>query len=140
MDTKRRSYDIYDIEERVHALELGGTPTPGGGSWDYSTEAVNTGQKWIDGKDIYCKTFVFESAITITGGQWVSLIADSGISNIIEGIVIDNETKGAYVGLFGISGDYVKVYLSTGGKANALILRYTESTASKSSRSKRGSR
>lgn len=28
MDTKRRSYDIYDIEERVHALELGGGNTP----------------------------------------------------------------------------------------------------------------
>ena len=24
MDAKRRSYDIFDIEERVHALELGG--------------------------------------------------------------------------------------------------------------------
>lgn len=28
MDTKRRSYDIFDIEERVHALELGGGNTP----------------------------------------------------------------------------------------------------------------
>lgn len=26
----------------------------GGSSWDYSTTEVNTGQKWIDGKDIYC--------------------------------------------------------------------------------------
>ena len=60
MDTKRRSYDIYDIEERVHALELGGgdTPTPGGGSWDYSTDEVDTGQKWTDGKEIYCKVII----------------------------------------------------------------------------------
>lgn len=29
-----------------------------GGGFDYSTtNMVNTGQKWIDGKDIYCKTF-----------------------------------------------------------------------------------
>ena len=138
MDTKRRSYDIYDIEERVHALELGGGDTPSpGGSWDYSTEEVNTGQKWVDGKDIYCKTFVFESPITITGAQWTSLIEDFGISNIIEGVVLDDETKGAYVGLFGISSNYVKVYLSTGGKAHSLILRYTKSTTSKSSRKKR---
>lgn len=34
----------------------------GGSSWDYSTTEVNTGQKWIDGKDIYCK--VINSTLT----------------------------------------------------------------------------
>lgn len=29
----------------------------GGSSWNYSTSEVNTGQKWTDGKDIYCKVF-----------------------------------------------------------------------------------
>lgn len=29
--------------------------TGGGSGWNYSTNEVNTGQKWIDGKDIYCK-------------------------------------------------------------------------------------
>lgn len=29
----------------------------GGSSWNYSTSEVDTGQKWIDGKDIYCRVF-----------------------------------------------------------------------------------
>lgn len=54
MDIKRRSYDIYDIENRVHQLELGGGDTPEPTTWDYSTTETATGQKWIDGKDVYC--------------------------------------------------------------------------------------
>lgn len=26
-------------------------------TWNYSTSEVNTGQKWIDGKDIFCKVY-----------------------------------------------------------------------------------
>lgn len=29
----------------------------GGSSWNYSTSEVDTGQKWIDGRKIYCKVF-----------------------------------------------------------------------------------
>ena len=31
-------------------------------TWDYSTSEVNTGQKWIGGKEIYCK--VYQHALT----------------------------------------------------------------------------
>lgn len=136
MDTKRRSYDIYDIEERVHALELGGgdTPTPGG-SWDYSTDEVNTGQKWIDGKDIYIKTFTFESPVTITGSQWVNLADDFGVSNIIDGFVTDNEIKGVYLGLFGISTNKIKFYMTQGGKAYSFTIRYTKTSSDSKKRS-----
>lgn len=44
----------YKLDERVTALEEGGG---GGGLPDYSTDEQATGQKWIDGKDIYFKTF-----------------------------------------------------------------------------------
>lgn len=93
MDTKRRSYDIYDIEERVHALELGGLPTPGGGSWDYSTDEVSTGQKWINGKDIYCKVF---NNLNKTLFDWTDLGVDaSDIDVFVNGYVIgDDAGKG----------------------------------------------
>lgn len=38
----------YNLEERVKAVEEGNA---------YSTSEHKTGQKWIDGKDIYCKVY-----------------------------------------------------------------------------------
>ncbi len=43
---------------------------------NYSTNEVNTGRKWIDGKDIYEKVIVLESAVNVTT-NW----SDLGISN-----------------------------------------------------------
>lgn len=89
MDTKRRSYDIFDIEERVHALELGGG-SPSGGSWDYSTTETATGQKWINEKDIYCRVF---NNLNKTLSEWTDLGVDaSDIDTIVNGYVIGNDT------------------------------------------------
>ena len=44
---------------------------PESGTWNYSTDEVNTGQKWIDGKDIYAKTFSSSSSFTI-GIDWTA--------------------------------------------------------------------
>jgi hypothetical protein len=40
----------------------------------YSTDEVNTGRKWIDGKDIYEKTYHYKNGIALTNAG-----ADSGI-------------------------------------------------------------
>ena len=56
-----RNYDIYSMEKRIYDLEQGGGGTPTPSSWDYSTTETNTNQKWIDGKEIYCNVFVFDS-------------------------------------------------------------------------------
>ena len=45
---QRKAYDTYQIKGD-YAEGSGGLP-------DYSTTEQKTGQKWIDGKDIYCKT------------------------------------------------------------------------------------
>jgi hypothetical protein len=37
---------------------------------NYSTEEQNTGIKWIDGKDIYFKTFIIAPLTMSTGGTW----------------------------------------------------------------------
>ena len=39
----------------------------------YSTTETNTGQKWIDGKDIYCRVFDFGSDVAISSSTWVDM-------------------------------------------------------------------
>ena len=58
-----RSYDPYSMEKRIYNLEQGGVgPTPTPTSWDYSTTETDTNQKWIDGKEIYCKVLDYSSS------------------------------------------------------------------------------
>lgn len=61
----------------------------GGGSWDYSTATeVDTGQKWVDGKEIYCKSFE-------TSAQWApgsyGLGTGIGFETVIDMILRVNE-------------------------------------------------
>lgn len=57
----------------------------------YSTEEVNTGQKWIDGRDIYCKVI---NGIFPEITQSASLLILSGLTDIeiIDSIVITTST------------------------------------------------
>lgn len=58
-----RSYDPYSLEKRIYNLEQSGaSPTPTPTSWDYSTTETDTNQKWIDGKEIYCKVLDYSSS------------------------------------------------------------------------------
>lgn len=41
----------------------------GGSTWDYSTSEVDTGQKWINNKSIYCRYFQFANPIAFTGNS-----------------------------------------------------------------------
>ena len=71
---------------------------------NFSTEEQNTGVKWIDGKDIYFKTFVI-SPITMSTGTWYAT-----------GCIIPNIDRLIYVMCSGggdtsygsITGDYSK--------------------------------
>ena len=56
-----QAQDITDIKAQL--TELAGA---------YSTTEHKTGRKWIDGKDIYEKVVVLESAITV-GTNWTNL-------------------------------------------------------------------
>lgn len=90
----------YNLTERVEALEkgggyvlptataerLGGVKVGNGLSVDesgvlsanvtpytppaYSTDEVNTGVKWIDGRDVYRKVILLDSPITINSNAW----------------------------------------------------------------------
>lgn len=51
---------------------------------NYSFVEQKTGRKWIDGKDEYEKTIVFENAITISQNEWTNLnVVSTGIDQIL---------------------------------------------------------
>lgn len=53
----------------------------GGGSFpDFSTTEVNTGIKWIDGKDIYMKSYEFTSPVTIVGNDFRTITTDATLN------------------------------------------------------------
>lgn len=55
---------------------------PESSTWDYSTSEVDTGQKWIDGKDIFCKVY---NNIQLTNSTDVTVDANFGSDkNIIK--------------------------------------------------------
>lgn len=93
-----RSYDLFSMEKRIYNLEKGGggTPTPSS-SWDYSTTETNTNQKWIDGKDIYCKVFVFDSLRLINqASSYVDLLNADEVRPLNIDRLIDVTSFGMY--------------------------------------------
>lgn len=133
MDAKRRSYDIYDIEERVHALELGGgdTPTPGGGSWDYSTDEVDTKQKWTDGKEIFCK--VINGTFNFTVNTPITIVAKGDMESIVDFRIFSASGIASPQAYF--DGDnYVKGFHFARFDATKAIIYYTKATATKSTK------
>lgn len=69
----------------VYGVQQGSTSQDSSGGIDYSTTEQKTGQKWIDGKDIYQKTYV---AITDTqyGSENAYLIGTipNGLDNVVD--------------------------------------------------------
>lgn len=51
----------------------------------YSTTEVNTGKKWIDGKDIYRKVIVAPG--TMTANNWVTMGSASNAETLVKGIM-----------------------------------------------------
>lgn len=66
---QKKAYDTYQITND-YTDGSGGLP-------DYSTTEQLTGQKWIDGKDVYFKTLSTTISITVND-QWI----DTGLSGI----------------------------------------------------------
>lgn len=74
---QKKAYDTYQLTDD-YTEGSGGLP-------DYSTTEQLTGQKWIDGKDIYVCVFDQGSDITIGSSSYSDTnIAASGIAKIIE--------------------------------------------------------
>lgn len=130
MDTKRRSYDIYDIEDRVHQLELGGGSTPEPTTWDYSTTETDTHQKWTDGKEIYCK--VITGTFNFTAGTPVNIVAKGDMESIIDFRIFSDVGIASPQAYF--DSGYVKGFHFATFNATSAIIYYTKATAAKSTK------
>lgn len=147
MDTKRRSYDIYDIEGRVHALELGGgspTPTPSGDVYSETETEIGT----YLGDTLYRK--VISSSVTgLTTSNVV--LANLGTLNIkrlitARSVISSNGTTwkvGLGDGLYWITATNDLKYKPTDSLSNIedfkIIIEYTKvaSDAKSTKRSKK---
>ena len=109
-------------------------------SRSYSTDEINTGKTWIDGKPIYRKCCVLTSTVTVSDPiEWVNLINKStygleSIKFIIQGWVWREANKGPANGL-ALSpgnGSYIQVHREgVTWQVNAgsvVILEYTKTT------------
>lgn len=77
---QKKAYDTYQITDDYSA---------GSGLPNYSTTEQLTGQKWIDGKDIYFRTFTGLSIESNT--SWTNTNIDiSYIDTIVNGVALDN--------------------------------------------------
>lgn len=95
---------------------------------DFSTTEQKTGQKWIDGKDIYFCTY---TGLTITtSGNWQDTgIDDSNMDTILGGIAID-DSKQSIVCSFGFGTNptvILRAYMST-NVIKSITLYYTKAT------------
>lgn len=127
-----RNYDIFSIEERVHNLEMGGSPTPGGGSWDYSTTETDTHQKWIDGKEIYCK--VIEGTFNFVANTALNVGSSSGIDKIVDFRIFASSSGAVASPQVYIDGDNIKgVHFATFG-ASSVFIAYTKTELTKSTK------
>lgn len=98
----------------------------GGSSWDYSTTEVDTGQKWIDGKEIYSKVIDLGSDVAFNTG-WNTLIAHNNYyDTIIDGKAI---YSGGYMQNVGIAINdttYLELCAYYSMSARYIILYYTK--------------
>lgn len=126
---QKKEYDTYQLTDD-YTEGSGGLP-------DYSTTEQLTGQKWIDGKDIYFKVLDLSSnPITLQHDGWVSTTAAAtGIDAIIDGNVIALTNSDERLVLkhyeIGIINGYVAVCLATsvGARRMSYVIIYYTKTA-----------
>ena len=81
-----RSTHPYIMDDNIKKLSA---------SWDYSTEEVDTGQKWIDGKSIYCKVIVLDN-VKIGNNVDTTVTSNYGVAQIIDIDVLTPISDRAY--------------------------------------------
>lgn len=117
---QKKAYDTYQITDDYSA---------GSGLPNYSTTEQLTGQKWIDGKDIYFRTWDFGSDLTVSRSIWTNTtVPVSGMSLVVDYSAIASD--GAYRALdVAIDGDYVQLLSmrnSSDDTVRYLTLYYTK--------------
>lgn len=109
---------------------------------DYSTTEQATGQKWVDGKEIYFKTVVLQEALTLPSQTWTSTgVSGSDIDAILNAFGVDG--NGTYFVLNATSnaGSSGNIGFLQTRSVDITILKfvvyYTKTELSKKTRSKK---
>jgi len=79
---QKKEYDTYQITDDYSEALMP----------NYSTTAQKTGQKWIDGKDVYMVVYQPSSAVVVANNNWTDIgMSASGIGTLLEitGIAAD---------------------------------------------------
>jgi len=118
------SYNSYYI---VYGVQQGSTSQGSSGGIDYSTTEQKTGQKWINGKDIYQTTVHLESGDFTIGGRTDGI--SNGLSNVEtiitkEAIGIHSNGSGTayFSNYFATSDDYVCQIFDIGATAFSIYV------------------
>ena len=101
----------------------------GGGSSlpNYSTEEQKTGQKWIDGKDIYVKVFSNLSTALVAGQAVDTTVDISSVSKILYGFSrSDDEITYVPTAIYKINNTLQLLGYQTGNVIKTVILYYTK--------------
>lgn len=61
------------------------------GAVDYSTTEQPTGQKWIDGKDIYFKTIEFDTTFQLNPTSWTTITSGSTMDTLLSVMTVGGE-------------------------------------------------
>lgn len=109
------------------SIDAGGVLSANGASVDYSTTEQATGQKWIDGSEIYVKVFSNLSTALVSG-QAVDTTADiSDVSKILYGFArADDEITYVPTAIYKINNTLQLLGYQTGNVIKTVILYYTK--------------
>lgn len=107
---------------------------PATGSVDYSTTAVNTGKKWIDGKDVYERVVEVNDDVSTSNTAWVDVPYANQITNMDTLISCKrvNMTESNLTERFAVTSGKLTAASITGGlcmdNTTKLVIEYTVST------------
>ena len=95
--------------------------------YDYSTTPVDTGQKWIDGKTIYCKVLDLGSDVLFESG-WIKLSIPHGndIDNIIKASAVNSAGYSVSIGFACNDPTYFEVECYRATHIRYIIYYYTK--------------
>lgn len=99
--------------------------------YDYSTDEQPTGQKWIDGKNIYQKTFALSNQLTINTSSWTNTnLIISNVETFINGYGIASD--GTFQGSVAVDKNNDIIYLQSTRSPSSYIkyltIQYTKNT------------
>ena len=117
---QRKAYDTYQIKCDYTEGSVG---LP-----DYSTTEQKTGRKWIDGKDIYFRTFDFGRDVAFTN-DWINMsayVSISGWDKPIGGAWGVNSTGVCINVNTAINAGYLEIKAGFNGEMRYLTLYYTK--------------